>query len=65
MTEYQKKYSVQYFNCECGGKYDTYNLSHHMKTSKHKTYLKLQELLIENQKLKSEIKDLNDSFSTK
>ena len=59
MTEYQKKYAVQYFNCSCGGRYDTYNSTKHNNTNKHKTYLMLIEkikiLEIENNQLKNQI----------
>ena len=53
MSEYQKKYSVQYFNCLCVGKYDTYNSTHHMNTNKHKAHIQRSELLQEIERLKN------------
>ena len=56
-------YPIEYFNCECGGKYDTTNKTKHMKTMKHKNWESLQKILIEHVKLKKLINHENLPFS--
>jgi hypothetical protein len=55
-------YPIEYFSCECGGRYDTTNKSKHMRTNKHKNWEKIEELKSENEKLKNLINNKNLIF---